>query len=198
VEENEVQPATERALELRREYLESEIDRALAQFSGLHRMDAATAALDPDLWPMRRGRIRQPYAVLIGEQRTNYGTTHRILVKVPVDLPATEPRVYLLRQHVHRPITGFGPRGVKSSVPRPMRHLWPDGAMCSHSRRDRWDGRLVTSVVYAADWLFRHEHYRRFGRWIGHEIGLDGRHHANAERANGKSGQSGQKKRKSR
>jgi hypothetical protein len=195
VAEDEIQPATDSAVEDQREYLEAEIATALAQFAGLVRIDPATAALDPELWPMRRARIRQPYAVLVGEQCTNYGTRHLILVKVPVDLPATAPRVYQLRQHIQGSITGFGRRGAKSSVPRPLRHLWRDGAMCSNSLRDRWDGRLVTSLVYAADWLLRQEHYRRFGRWIGHEIGTDGRHHANAERSSGKGGQSRNKKR---
>lgn len=162
--------------ELHRAYLEAAITEALTQFPSLHRVDPAIAAADPNLWPMRRGPMRRPYAVLVGEQGTNYGTRHRILVKVPVDLPATEPRVYSLRPHTDRVIKGFGKHGVRSVARRPIQHTWADGSMCSHSRRDRWDGRLVTALVYAADWLFRQEYYRRFGRWIGHEIDARGRH----------------------
>jgi hypothetical protein len=171
--------------ETQRVYLEASIADVLAQFSDLRRVDPAAAAVDPELWPMRQGPPLQPYAVLVGTQGTNYGTRHRILVKVPADMPATEPRVYLLRQHVEHRITGFGPRGVRSSG-RALRHQWADRSMCSHSRRDRWDGRLVTAIVYAADWLFRQEHHRRFGRWIGHEIDVAGRHHLRGSRVTSK------------
>ena len=119
VEEDLIIPAAQTPAEAQHAYLESEIAQALAQFKDLHRMEAAAAATDPELWPMRRGFMSQPYAVLVGQQGTNYGTRHRILVKVPGDLPATAPRVYLLRQHVERVMTGFGRRGVQSLVPRP-------------------------------------------------------------------------------
>lgn len=161
--------------EAQRAYLEEAIAEALTQFPGLERVDLDTATGDSTLWPMHRGPMRHPYAVLVGTQRTNYGTEHRILVKVPSDLPATEPRVYLLRQHVDRRVTGFGARGIRTTG-RTIQHQWGDRSMCTHALRDRWDGRLVTMLVYAADWLFRQEHFRRFGIWIGRSISADGRH----------------------
>jgi hypothetical protein len=171
------------------DHLEWQIARAREQFTALERLDPAAAAADPALWPVRPGDELHLYAVLVGDQRTPLGRTHRILITIPLDAPATEPRVYRLSQHVrHAPRADgrFGPV-------RGLRHQWPDGAMCTHARRDRWDGRLVTLLVYAADWLFRQDYYQLTGKWLGREIGrhgqllINGRHatapHASHRRA---------------
>jgi len=153
-------------------HLELEIARTLGQFTALVRVDVAHAVADGRLWPVKPGDERRLYAVLVGTQRTNYGTSHEILVSIAVNMPAREPRVYLLRQHVDAlPVARHG--AVRFVVKRKIAHQWADGAMCSRAMRDAWDGRLVTMLVYAAGWLFRQEHYRRTGRWLGHEI--DGR-----------------------
>jgi hypothetical protein len=41
--------------------------------------------------------------------------------------------------------------------------------------RDRWDGRLVTAITYAVDYLVRQDYYELTGTWIGREIRSDGR-----------------------
>jgi hypothetical protein len=157
--------------------LEWQIDAALRQFTDLERVDPATAAADPALWPVRPGDEHRLYAVLVGRQRTVFGS-HRILVTVPWDAPAIEPRVYRLNQHVRH-----APRGAGHFAPvRRLRHQWSDGAMCTHAQRDRWDGRLVTLLVYAADWLFRQDYYQLTGVWLGREIGSDGRSRVNGRR----------------
>jgi hypothetical protein len=53
--------------------------------------------------------------------------------------------------------------------------------MCTHAQRDRWDGRLVTLLVFAADWLFRQDVYQKTGRWHGREI-VSGRFLVNGKR----------------
>lgn len=150
--------------------LEWQIDAAMRQFTALERVDPAEAAANPALWPIRPGDELRLYAVLVGTQRTVLGS-HRILVTIPWDTPATEPRVYRLNQHVRH-----APRGAGYFAPvRALKHQWSDRAMCTHAQRDRWDGRLVTLLVYAADWLFRQDYYQLTGVWLGREIGHDGR-----------------------
>lgn len=150
-------------------HLEAEIAQALGQFTQLNRIDVAEAVADKSLWPVKSGDESRLYAVLVGKQRTNYGTTHDILVTVPIDMPAREPRVYLLRQHVDgRPVASHGT--VAFAAKRKIVHQWANASMCSHAMRDGWDCRLVTALVYAAGWLFRQEHYQRTGLWLGHEI----------------------------
>jgi hypothetical protein len=150
--------------------LEWQIEAAMRQFTALERLDPAEAAADPALWPVRAGDEQRLYAVLVGTQRTVFGS-HRILVTIPWDAPATEPRVFRLNQHVRH-----APRGAGYFAPvRSLRHQWSDGAMCTHAQRDRWDGRLVTLLVYAADWLFRQDYFQLTGVWLGREIGPDGR-----------------------
>jgi hypothetical protein len=154
-----------------RALVEAQVVEALAQFSALRRVDPAAAAADPTLWPVRPGEEALLHTVLVGEQRSNLGRVQRILVKIPVDAPASEPSVYRLDQHVrHAPGPGgrFAPR-------RPLRHQWRDGSMCTHAQRDRSDGRLVTLLVYAAEWLVRQDFYQLTGRWIGREIDARGR-----------------------
>jgi SMODS domain-containing protein len=149
--------------------LERQIAQALRQFQALRRMTPAEAAADPSCWPVTTNNASELYVVLVGEQRTNTGRKHDIFVTVPRDLPATEPRVYLLHEHrKHRPARG-GWRAVRA-----QRHRWRDGALCTHAMRDRWDGRLVTALVYAADYLVRHDYYQLTGSWIGREIRPDG------------------------
>ena len=150
--------------------LEWQIDAAMRQFTALARLEPAEAAADPALWPVHPGDEHRLYAVLVGLQRTVFGS-HRILVTIPWDAPATEPRVYRLNQHVRH-----APRGAGYFGPvRPLRHQWSDRSMCTHAQRDRWDGRLVTLLVYAADWLFRQDYYQLTGVWLGREIRRDGR-----------------------
>lgn len=151
-------------------HLEWQIERALAQFTGLTRVNPAVAAEDPALWPVREVDVSSVYAVLVGEQGAAFGVVRRILVTVPHDMPATEPRIYRLDRPVRRPTQPDG----RPARARGRRHEWSDGAMCAYARRDRWDGLLVTALIYAADWLFRQEYYQRFGKWIGREIGPDG------------------------
>jgi|GEM_PF-1146134 len=162
--------------------LEREIDWALEQFPALTRIAVADAIANPRLWPMTARDAESVYAVLLGLQRTNYGTSREILVKVFKESPAREPRVYMLQQRVaRRPVSR---KGIVTFVPvRTIRHQWGDRAMCTHALRDKWDGRLVTVLVFAANWLLRQEHHRRTGRWIGHEIGGDGTLVVNGERA---------------
>lgn len=154
-----------------RERLERQVAEARAQFAALERLSPEKAAADPALWPIREGEARRWYAVLVGEQRSNLtGRGHRILVAIPPDAPATEPRIYRLRQHVTQRLVGPG----RFTPARPLKHQWADGAMCTHALRDGWDGRLVTLLVYAADWLVRQDYYQLTGHWIGREIGPKG------------------------
>jgi len=150
--------------------LEWQIERAMAQFSALKRITPEEAAADPTLWPVREKSLSNLYCVLVGEQRTAFGACHRILVTVPRDMPGTEPRIYRLDRKGSVPIRPDGRRAAQ----RLRRHEWIDGAMCTHARRDRWDGMLVTLLIYAADWLFRQEYWQRTGKWIGREIDTDG------------------------
>lgn len=178
-----VSPAPSTAVidEAHRAHLERDIARALEQFPALTRIAVADAIADPRRWPMSARDAETVYAVLVGVQRTNYGTSHELLVKVFKDTPAREPRVYMLQQRVaRRPVSR---KGIVTFVPvRSIRHQWGDRAMCAHALRDKWDGRLVTVLVYAANWLLRQEHYRRTGRWIGHEINGEGDLVVNGER----------------
>ena len=57
---------------------------------------------------------------------------------------------------------------------RGRRHRWLDGALCTHAMRDRWDGRLVTALVYAVDYLVRQDYYELTRAWVGREIRPDG------------------------
>jgi hypothetical protein len=151
-------------------HLEWQLARALEQFSSLERLNPSVAALDESLWPLRTHDTTRLYAVLVGMQRIGVGPARRILVTVPVDMPATEPRVYRLDL---APPRRYRPDGRRAAT-RSRRHQWNDGAMCSHARRDRWDGRLIAALIYAVDWLFRQEYYRRTGRWIGYEVDSEG------------------------
>jgi len=156
--------------EAQREWLEREIAMALTQFTALRRIDPADAAADPELWPVKPGDEQYLYAVLVGEQATNLRTRHRILMAIPLDTPATEPRVYRLHQHVQHVPKGGDRKRTRFVPRRRLRHQWRDGSMCSHARRDRWDGRLVTLLTYAADWLLRQDLYQKTGKWLGYEI----------------------------
>jgi hypothetical protein len=161
------------------ERLEREIELALAQFPGLVRVDVADAAADPSMWPVTVQNAATLHAVLVGDQRSNLGKRHRILVAIPVGAPAIESRIYPLRHHVKRVPTADGQF-------RPFRqylHLWPDGSMCTHALRDHWDGRLISLLIYAADWLVRQDFYQLTGVWIGRQIGRGGHLMINGRRA---------------
>ena len=160
-----------------RDRLEYEIARAQSQFTALKRLDPHLAAGDPELWPVTKRSAEGLYAVLVGEQRSNLGRRHRILVTIPKNFPALEAKIFPLVRHVrHVP----GPRGFRPL--RGYRHLWADGSMCTHAGRDRWDGRLVTLLIYAADWLVRQDHFQRTGAWVGAEIGKRGELRINGRR----------------
>jgi hypothetical protein len=169
---------SEEAITLQLLLLEHQIMQTTAQFESLVRMTAEKAAADPTLWPVTAARAQRLYAVLVGEQRTNFGRHHRLLVTVPIDLPAIEPRVYLLGERWHTRPSSQGWGRV-----RPHRHRWADGALCTHAMRDRWDGRLVTALVYAVDYLVRLDYYDMTHTWIGREIGRKGHLRINRSRA---------------
>lgn len=158
-----------------REWLERDIEIALRQFPGLGRLDPQSALDDPELWPMRATEAADLYAVLLGDQATNMGRRHRILVRIPIDAPAVEPRIYSLQQPVEYTPVSDGRKGVRFVPRRRYKHLWNDGSMCSHAQRDRWDGRLVSLLIFAADWLLRQDYYLLTGRWLGREIDARGR-----------------------
>jgi hypothetical protein len=156
-----------------RQKLDENIAEALNQFQRLRVLTPAEAAADPALWPVTPERARTLYAVLVGEQRTNQGTTYPILVTIPLETPAVEPRVFLLASgpRAHGIWAGGRYRGHP--------HRWMDGALCTHAERDRWDGRVVTLLIWAADYLVRYDHYQRTGFWIGREMDADGQFRMN-------------------
>lgn len=159
------------------DFLDREITAALRQFDALTLLTPEEAAADSGLWPITERRAAGLYAVLVGPQRTNLGRVHQLVATVPFDMPATEPRVYVLDDwRRYRPITGGWART------RPPRHRWHDGALCTHAMRDGWDGRLVTALVYAADHLLRQDYYELAGAWIGREIDARGRLRVNGHR----------------
>jgi len=178
---------------LRREHadrLEREIELALRQFPALTRVDPVQAAADPALWPVTVENAPALYAVLVGDQRSNLGNRHRILVAVPLGAPAIESRIYPLRHHVKRVPTAEGNF-------RPLRrylHLWADGAMCTHALRDHCDGRLVSLLIYAADWLVRQDYYQLTGVWTGRQIGRGGRLLINGHGVDSANGQPSRKR----
>jgi hypothetical protein len=153
-----------------REKLEREITRAQSQFFELARITPEMAAADQALWPVTPEHASTLYAVLVGEQRSNFGPRHRILVSIPLAFPAIEARIFPLVQRAHHVP---GPNGFVSS--RRYKHLWTDGSMCTHAARDGWDGRLVTLLTYSADWLVRQDYYQLTGVWLGAEIDKKGK-----------------------
>ena len=155
---------------------ERQVGEVLRQFAGLRRVDPADAVADPALWPVHGRDPASLFAVLVGEQRTNLGGRHRILIAVPVDAPVAEARVYALAYQARQRHEGDG----RYHPYRPVRHRWPSGALCTHAQHDRWDGRLVTLVIWAAEWLFRQDYYQRHGVWIGAEIARGGRRKVSA------------------
>jgi hypothetical protein len=152
--------------------LEHNIAEALGQFTALTRLTPEEAAADPALWPVGPGR-RDLYAVLVGEQRTNLGGVHRILVTIPRPTPQREPRIFLLTDGSRRQGMWAGKRR------RGQPHRYVDGALCTHADRDQWDGRLVTLLIWAADYLVRYDHFQTTGLWIGREIDGDGKFRMN-------------------
>ena len=93
-----------------------------------------------------------------------------------MDAPVAEARVYALAYQARQRHEGDG----RYHPYRPVRHRWPSGALCTHAQHDRWDGRLVTLVIWAAEWLFRQDYYQRHGVWIGAEIARGGRRKVSA------------------
>lgn len=152
--------------------LERDIAEAQSQFTALVRLTPEEAAADPLLWPVGPDR-RDLYAVLVGEQRTNLGGTHRILVAVPKTTPRSEPRIFLLTDGPRR--VGVWAGGRRRGQP----HRYLDGALCTHAERDHWDGRLVTLLIWAADYLVRYDHFQTTGLWIGREIDGKGKFRMN-------------------
>jgi hypothetical protein len=159
-----------------RQQLDANIAEALAQFEALRVLTPVEAAADSDLWPITADRALKLYAVLVGKQRTNQGTTYPILVTIPRETPAVEPRVFLLESgpRAHGIWAGGRYRGHP--------HRWSDGALCTHAERDRWDGRVVTLLIWAADYLVRYDHYQRTGFWIGREMDTAGQFRLNGRR----------------
>ena len=155
---------------------ERQIAEVLGQFTALRRIEPAAAVADPALWPVRGRDPASFHAILVGEQRTNLGGRHRILVAVPADAPVTEARIYALAYPARHRHDGDG----RYRPYLPVRHRWRSGALCTHAQHDRWDGRLVTLVIWAAEWLFRQDYYQRRGVWIGAEIARGGRRKVNA------------------
>ncbi len=158
------------------EEVERQIGEVLGQFDGLRRISPAEAVLDPALWPVHGFAPEAFHAVLVGEQRTNLGGRHPVLVAVPVGAPVTEAKIYALNyapKHAH---DGTG----RYRAVRPVKHRWGERALCTHAQYDRWNGRLVTLVIWAAEWLFRQDYYQRHGVWIGAEIDPRGRRRVNA------------------
>lgn len=149
---------------------EWQIEEALGQFDALTRIDPGVAVADPALWPVYRRDPASLLAVLVGEQRTNIGRCHRVLVAIPAGAPVSESRIYALRYPARNRHKGDG--RFRPFVP--VRHRWDSRALCTNARYDRWDGRLVTLLNWAAEWLFRQDYYQRTGVWIGAEIGRGG------------------------
>lgn len=147
-----------------------QIEAVLRQFTGLRRMPPDVAVRDPSLGLHGR-HPTDLHAVLVGEQRTNLGGRHRIVVAVPAGAPISESYVYApdyVPRHAH------DGRGRYRPV-RNIRHCWRTGALCTHAQIDRWDGRLVTLVIWAAEWLFRQDYHQRTGVWLGAEVTERGR-----------------------
>lgn len=172
------EPAVEHEGEasLAAEEVERQLAEVLGQFEGLRRISPAEAVRDPALWPVHGLPPEVFHAVLVGEQRTNLGGRHRVLVAVPVGAPVTESKIYAL---------GYPPRHMHDGTGRyrtfrPVRHRWGGRVLCTHAQCDRWDGRLVTLVIWAAEWLFRQDFYQRHGVWVGAEIDGRGRRRVNA------------------
>lgn len=74
------------------------------------------------------------------------------LVLIPKDAPAIEPAIYDLRPYRPARMTSRGRRPKRGLI-----HRWGGGVLCTHPARDRWDGQLVTLVIWAVDWLFRQD-----------------------------------------
>lgn len=155
---------------------ERQVDEVLAQFGGLRRVTPETAVLDPGLWPVHGHDPATLHAVLVGEQRTNLGRRHRVLVAVPAGAPIAESKVYALD---YRPLHTHDGTG-RYRPARPVPHLWKRGSLCTHAQCDRWDGRIVTLMIWAAEWLFRQDYYQHRGVWLGAEIGRRGERRVNA------------------
>lgn len=149
---------------------ERQINNVLRQFRSLKRLTPEQAAADPALWPATERDATDLYAVLVGDQHTNLGVRHRLLVLIPKDAPAVEAAIYDLHEHRKRRITRHGWRPVRSLV-----HHWGGRVMCTHAARDRWDGQLTTLLIWAVDWLFRQDYRQVHGRWIGPQIDAKGR-----------------------
>jgi hypothetical protein len=159
-----------------RTHAEWQIEEVLAQFTALRWIAPAKAVADPALWPVHGRDPSSLHAVLVGEQRTNLGGRHPILIAVPADAPVGEARIYALAYPLRHRHEGDG----KFRPYLPIRHRWRGGALCTHAQHDRWDGRLITLVIWAAEWLFRQDYYQRHGVWIGGEIVRGGRRRMNA------------------
>ncbi|HYR08565.1 MAG TPA: hypothetical protein VEQ60_12375 [Longimicrobium sp.] len=155
--------------------LERQIAEVLAQFTGLRRMTPAEAAADPELWPVNADTSDTLYTVLVGVQGTNLGRRHRILVAVPVDAPIAESKLYAVDYQPAYRNDGAG----RYRPARGIRHRWKRHSLCTHAACDRWDARLVTLVIWGAEWLFRQDFFQRYGYWPGAEIGGDGRRRLN-------------------
>lgn len=151
-------------------WLERQIATVRRQFTSLERMSPDEAAADPAIWPVREEHVESLYAVLVGEQRTNLGGRHRLLIVIPKDAPGVEPAIYDLRPVLpERPTpSGWRPK-------RNLLHRWGGGVLCTHAARDRWDGQLVTLVIWAVDWMVRQDYYQRHGAWLGPQIDRHGR-----------------------
>lgn len=162
------------------DFLDREILTARRQFDALDELTPGEAVADPGLWPITERRAAGLYALLVGEQRTNLGRVHRIVVTVPFDMPATEPRVYVLDDWRRYRPTARGWARRRAPI-----HRWRDGALCTHAMRDRWDGRLVTALVYAADHLLRQDYYELTGAWVGRQIDARGQLVVNGRRPRG-------------
>jgi hypothetical protein len=87
---------------------EREIEKVRRQFTSLERLTPAEAAADPALWPVREKDIDTLYAVLLGDQYTDLGVKHRLLILIPKDAPAVEPAFYDLRPYQPAKITATG------------------------------------------------------------------------------------------
>ena len=150
---------------------EREIEKVRRQFTALERLTPAEAAADPALWPVREEDIDTLYAVLLGDQHTNLGIKHRLLILIPKDAPAVEPAFYDLRPYQPAKITASGWKPKRG-----LMHHWGGGVLCTHAARDRWNGQLVTLTIWAVDWLFRQDYRQRFGKWLGPQIDRRGRY----------------------
>lgn len=91
--------------------------------------------------------------LLWGQLRSVSGAMYQIALVYPRHFPHTSPRVY--------PIPRLsGP------------HQYADGAMCLFRADDRFwvsTSTAATILAAAALWLNAHEHWRKYGRWLGRE-----------------------------